>query len=70
MQSAVEPQGLTNLELIGAGPHGRVYTAYDVRMDVQVAVKKLVVSSPAQEAKLTEEIAAIKRIKHVSHIRH
>lgn len=64
--STVQSEGFRSLELIGAGTYGRVYSAYDDKLDCVVAIKKLDVSSSAQGDQFKREIAAIKKAKHVS----
>ncbi|EHK25617.1 uncharacterized protein TRIVIDRAFT_62286 [Trichoderma virens Gv29-8] len=57
-------ESFMGIKFIGTGPHGRVYTAYDRRIDNSVAIKRLEVSTPAQGERLKREVAAIKKARH------
>lgn len=64
--SAILSEGFMGLKLFGTGTHGQIYGAYDKKLDNMVAIKKLDISTPAQGERLKHEIAAIKKVKHVS----
>lgn len=65
-RSAILAERFHSLENLGCGPHGRVYRAYDEKMDSVIAVKRLEMASFAQEEKLKREVMDIKRVRHVS----
>ncbi|KAM0247247.1 hypothetical protein ACHAQJ_009914 [Trichoderma viride] len=62
--STILSEGFSSLDLIGPGSYGRVFRAYDEKMDSIIAIKKLEMSSPAQEENLKREIIAFKKIRH------
>ncbi|KAL9479725.1 hypothetical protein ACSS6W_004511 [Trichoderma asperelloides] len=63
-QAPIRAERFHSLDYLGCGPHGRVYKAYDERMDSVVAVKRLDISSSAQEGQLKREIIYFKSIRH------
>lgn len=65
-RSAILAEGFHTLENLGCGPHGRVYRAYDGKMDSVIAVKRLQMASFVQEEQLKREIFDIRRVRHVS----
>lgn len=65
-QSAIVAEKFHSLDNLGCGPHGRVYRAYDEKMDSVIAVKRLEISSLVQAEQLKREILDIKRLRHVS----
>ncbi|KAL7949477.1 hypothetical protein V8C42DRAFT_341434 [Trichoderma barbatum] len=60
----VHSEGFKGPSLIGTDPHGRVYGAFDSRVDSSVAIKKFNISTSAQGEQLRREIAALGRIRH------
>ncbi|KAL6905008.1 kinase-like domain-containing protein [Trichoderma evansii] len=63
-QSAIVAEKFHSLDYLGCGPHGRVYRAYDEKMDSVIAVKRLEISSFVPEEQLKREILDIKRMRH------
>ncbi|RFU72088.1 hypothetical protein TARUN_10177 [Trichoderma arundinaceum] len=62
--STLQSEGFSDLELVGSGPHGRVYSAHDGRMDYRIAVKKIEIRQNVCQRRIREDIAAVKKAKH------
>ncbi|KAL6702235.1 hypothetical protein J3F84DRAFT_392406 [Trichoderma pleuroticola] len=64
LTSAMLSEGFLAIKLFATGTQGEIYGAFDKKLDSMVAIKKLDISTPAQEEQLKHEITVIKKARH------
>ncbi|KAL6864011.1 hypothetical protein J3F83DRAFT_762289 [Trichoderma novae-zelandiae] len=60
----MQADGFRDLELLGSGTQGRVYSAFDDKLEHAVVIKRIDASTPSQQDRLKNEIVALKGCTH------